>query len=79
MLIIAIKLYLKIIFENLLTELTFDMGINIHKAKINKRIIWFVLIKTKKGSWKWLNVEKRKKVRRKKLKKEEEEDKLKLF
>ena len=45
MLIIAIKLYLKIIFENLLTELTFDIGINIHKAKINKRIIRFVLIK----------------------------------
>ena len=78
MLIIAIKLYLKIIFENLLTELTFDIGINIHKAKINKRIIWFVLIKAKKGSWKWLNVEKRKKVKRKKLKKEEE-DKLNLF
>jgi len=45
-------------------------------VKINKRIIkWFVLIKTK-GSWKWQNVEKRKKVRRKKVKKEEEEDKL---
>ena len=56
----------------------FDIGINIHKAKINKRIIWFVLIKIEKGSWEWLNVEKRKKVKRKKLKKEEE-DKLDLF
>ena len=54
------------------------MGTNIHKAKNNKRIIWFVLIKIEKGSWEWLNVEKRKKVRRKKLKKEEE-DKLGLF
>ena len=56
------------------------MGTNIHKAKNNKRIIWFVLIKIEKGSWEWLNVEKRKKVKRKKLKKEEEEeDKLDLF
>ena len=75
---ITIKLYFKIIFENLLTELTFDIGTNIHKAKNNKRIIWFVLIKIKKGSWEWLNVEKRKKVKRKKLK-EEEEDKIDLF
>jgi len=37
-----------------------------------------ICFKKQKGSLKWLNVEKRKKVRRKKLKKEEE-DKLSLF
>ena len=55
----------------------FDIAKNIHKAKNTKRIIRFVLIKTK-GSWKWLNVEKRKKKVRKKEKREEE-DKLSLF
>ena len=63
----------------MLTELTFDITKNIHKAKNNKLIIWFVLIKIEKGSWEWLNAEKRKKVKRKKVKKEEEEDKLSFF
>ena len=57
----------------------FDIRKNIHKGKNNKRIIWFVLIKIQKGSWEWLNVEKRKKVRRKLKKEEKEEDKLGLF
>ena len=29
----------------------FDIAKNIHKAKNNKRIMWFVLIKTKKIMW----------------------------
>ena len=56
----------------------FDIAKNIHKAKNTKRIIRFVLIKTK-GSWKWLNVERKEKVRKKLKKEEEEEDKLDLF
>ena len=56
----------------------FDIGENKHKAWNNERItFWFVLIKTKR-ELKWLNVEKRKKVRKKKVRKEEE-DKLDLF
>ena len=50
----------------------FDIAENIHKAKNNKRIVWFVLIKIKR-ELKWLNVEEKAKKRRKKVKKEEED------
>ena len=53
----------------------FDIAKNIHKAKNNKRIMWFVYINTKR-ELKWLNVEKKQR-KRKKLKKEE--DSLNLF
>ena len=56
----------------------FDIGENKHKTLNKERItLWFVLIKIK-GSWKWLNVEKKQKKVRKKVRKKEE-DKLNLF
>ena len=49
---------------------------NIKLKLTNESLEWFVLIKTK-GSIKWLNVEKQKKVKRKQ--KKEEEDKVDFF